>query len=338
MIPMTKTTKILTDNFKRQHNYLRISLIEKCNLRCAYCMPADGVPLTPKNQLMQADELLEIAKVFVNNGVDKIRLTGGEPLVRKDFSDILKRLSALPVKLSVTTNAVLADRYIEDFRRYGLNDINVSLDTLLPEKFKMITRRNQFKKAWENIHLLIREGFNVKINAVLMKDFNEDEITDFILFTSNLPVTVRFIEFMPFDGNRWDRSKLVTEEEILAKAEEFFGNEHIEKLVDENNFTSRNYRIKGFEGRFGIISSVSNPFCDGCNRIRLTANGKIKNCLFSNHETDLLSALREGENLEELIANSLHKKKAVRAGMNNFEKLNDPERHTNNRSMITIGG
>ncbi|MCG9972911.1 GTP 3',8-cyclase MoaA [Christiangramia crocea] len=335
---MTKTTKILTDNFKRQHNYLRISLIEKCNLRCAYCMPADGVPLTPKNQLMQADELLEIAKVFVNNGVDKIRLTGGEPLVRKDFSDILKRLSALPVKLSVTTNAVLADRYIEDFRRYGLNDINVSLDTLLPEKFKMITRRDQFKKAWKNIHLLIREGFNVKINAVLMKDFNEDEITDFILFTRNLPVTVRFIEFMPFDGNRWNRSKLVTEEEILGKAEEFFGNEHVEKLVDEKNFTSRNYRIKGFEGRFGIISSVSNPFCDGCNRIRLTANGKIKNCLFSNHETDLLSALREGENLEELIANSLNKKKAVRAGMNSFEKLNDPERHTNNRSMITIGG
>ena len=338
MIPMTKTTKILTDKFNRQHNYLRISLIEKCNLRCAYCMPADGVPLTPKNQLMQADEILEIAKVFVKNGVDKIRLTGGEPLVRKDFSDILKRLSALPVKLSVTTNAVLADRYIDDFRRYGLNDINVSLDTLLPEKFKMITRRDQFKKAWENIHLLIREGFNVKINAVLMKDFNEDEITDFILFTRNLPLMVRFIEFMPFDGNRWNRSKLVTEEEILGKAEEFFGNEHVEKLVDEKNFTSRNYRIKGFEGRFGIISSVSNPFCDGCNRIRLTANGKIKNCLFSNHETDLLSALREGENLDELIANSLNKKKAVRAGMNSFEKLNDPKKHSNNRSMITIGG
>ncbi|HSM63177.1 MAG TPA: GTP 3',8-cyclase MoaA [Gillisia sp.] len=335
---MTKTTKILTDKFNRQHNYLRISLIEKCNLRCAYCMPADGVPLTPKNQLMQADEILEIAKVFVKNGVDKIRLTGGEPLVRKDFSDILKRLSALPVKLSVTTNAVLADRYIDDFRRYGLNDINVSLDTLLPEKFKMITRRDQFKKAWENIHLLIREGFNVKINAVLMKDFNEDEITDFILFTRNLPVTVRFIEFMPFDGNRWSRSKLVTEEDILEKVEGFFGKKLLKKLVDETNFTSRNYRIQGFQGQFGIISSVSNPFCDGCNRIRLTANGKIKNCLFSNHETDLLSALRKGKNLQELIANSLYKKKAVRAGMNSFEKLNDPKRHTNNRSMITIGG
>lgn len=335
---MTKTTKILTDNFDRQHNYLRISLIEKCNLRCAYCMPADGVPLTPKNQLMQADEILEIAKIFVNNGVDKIRLTGGEPLVRKDFTDILKKLSDLPVRLSVTTNAVLTDRFIDDFRKYGLKDINVSLDTLLPEKFKMITRRDQFRKAWDNIHLLIREGYNVKINAVLMKDFNEDEINDFILFTRKLPVSVRFIEFMPFDGNRWNRSKLVTEEEILGKAEEFFGKEHLEKLVDEKNFTSRNYRIKGFKGQFGIISSVSNPFCDGCNRIRLTANGRIKNCLFSNHETDLLTALREGENLEELISASLNKKKKVRAGMNSFEELNDPKKHTNNRSMITIGG
>lgn len=335
---MTKTTKILTDNFDRQHNYLRISLIEKCNLRCAYCMPADGVPLMPKNQLMQADEILEIAKIFVNNGVDKIRLTGGEPLVRKDFTDILKKLSDLPVRLSVTTNAVLTDRFIDDFRKYGLKDINVSLDTLLPEKFKMITRRDQFRKAWDNIHLLIREGYNVKINAVLMKDFNEDEINDFILFTRKLPVSVRFIEFMPFDGNRWNRSKLVTEEEILGKAEEFFGKEHLEKLVDEKNFTSRNYRIKGFKGQFGIISSVSNPFCDGCNRIRLTANGRIKNCLFSNHETDLLTALREGENLEELISASLNKKKKVRAGMNSFEELNDPKKHTNNRSMITIGG
>ncbi|MCM8569094.1 GTP 3',8-cyclase MoaA [Gramella jeungdoensis] len=335
---MTKTTKILTDKFNRQHNYLRISLIEKCNLRCAYCMPANGVPLTPKHQLMQADEILEIAKVFVKNGVDKIRLTGGEPLVRKDFSDILKKLSKLPVRLSITTNAVLADRFIEDFKKYGLNDINVSLDTLLPEKFNMITRRDQFKKAWENIHLLIKEGFNVKINAVLMKDFNEDEINDFILFTRNLTVSVRFIEFMPFDGNRWNRSKLVTEEEILDKVEEFFGKEHLEKLEDERNFTSRNYKIKGFKGQFGIISSVSNPFCDGCNRIRLTANGRIKNCLFSNHETDLLSALREGNDLEELISNSLHKKKKVRAGMNSFEKLNDPKKHSNNRSMITIGG
>ncbi|MCM4155962.1 GTP 3',8-cyclase MoaA [Gramella sp. AN32] len=335
---MTKTTPILTDSFGRKHNYLRISLIEKCNLRCAYCMPADGVPLTPKNQLMQAGEIFELAKIFVKNGVDKIRLTGGEPLVRKDFSDILKKLSALPVSLSITTNAVLADRFISDFRKCGLNDINVSLDTLLPEKFKMITRRDQFKKAWDNIHLLIQEGFNVKINAVLMKDFNEDEIIDFVLFTKNLPISVRFIEFMPFDGNRWSKSKLVTEEEILEKVEGFFGKQPLEKLVDETNFTSRNYRIQGFQGQFGIISSVSNPFCDGCNRIRLTANGKIKNCLFSNHETDLLSALRTGENIEELISNSLNKKKAVRAGMNSFEKLNDPKRHTNNRSMITIGG
>lgn len=338
MIKMTKNSNILTDKFGRTHNYLRISLIEKCNLRCAYCMPAHGVPLTPKQDLMQADEILELAELFVKHGVNKIRLTGGEPLVRKDFSSILHKLSRLPVRLSITTNAILAGRYIEDFKKYGLNDINVSLDTLLPEKFSMITRRDQFKKAWENIHLLIKEGFNVKINAVLMKDFNEDEIADFILFTRNLPISVRFIEFMPFDGNRWNKSKLVTEEEILEKANSFFGEEHLEKLQDEVNFTSRNYRVKGFKGRFGIISSVSNPFCDGCNRIRLTANGKIKNCLFSNRETDLLSALRAGEDVAELISQSLNKKKAVRAGMNSFKKLKDPAKHSNNRSMITIGG
>ncbi|MDT0676683.1 GTP 3',8-cyclase MoaA [Autumnicola musiva] len=335
---MTKTTKILQDSFGREHNYLRISLIEKCNLRCSYCMPADGVPLTPRSQLMTAEEIFEIAKTFVAQGVDKIRLTGGEPLVRKDFSEILKNLATLPVRLSITTNAVLTDRFIEDFKKYDLNDINVSLDTLLPEKFKMITRRDQFKKAYDNIQLLIKEGFNVKINAVLMQDFNKDEIVDFVMFTKNLPITVRFIEFMPFDGNRWNRKKLVTEKEILEQVENFFGKKYLQKLEDEQNFTSRNYKIEGFEGRFGIISSVSNPFCDGCNRIRLTANGKIKNCLFSNHETDLLGALREGQNLEELISNSLFKKKAVRAGMDDFEKLNDPDRHSKNRSMITIGG
>ena len=335
---MTKSFNTFSDSLGRKHNYLRISLIEKCNLRCAYCMPAAGVPLTPKNQLMQADEIFDLAKIFVDNGVDKIRLTGGEPLVRKDFRDILQKLSSLHVRLSITTNAVLADRFIPDFRQAGLKDINVSLDTLIPEKFNQITRRDQFDKTWKNIHLLIREGFNVKLNAVLMKDFNEDEITNFILFTRNLPIAVRFIEFMPFDGNRWNKSKLVTEAEILKKVSSFFGKESLEKLENETHFTARNYRIKDFEGQFGIISSVSNPFCATCNRIRLTANGKIKNCLFSNQETDLLSALRNGENIEQLIAGSLSKKKAVRAGMTTFKEFNDPEKHTKNRSMTAIGG
>ncbi|UOB18072.1 GTP 3',8-cyclase MoaA [Abyssalbus ytuae] len=335
---MYKQKNILTDSFGRKHNYLRISLTEKCNLRCTYCMPEDGVLLTPREQLMTTDEVFEIASLFVKHGVNKIRLTGGEPLVRKDFSTILAKLSSLNAELSMTTNAILADRYIDDFKKCGLNKLNVSLDSLSPEKFKFITRRDHLNKTYENILLLINEGFDVKINVVLMKGVNDDEIVDFINLTGTLPTCIRFIEFMPFDGNKWNKSKLVSEEFILQKAFSSFKKENILKLDDEANFTSRNYQIKGFKGSFGIISSVTNPFCNGCNRIRLTANGKLKNCLFSNLETDLLTPLRDHQPVEGLIAGKIFGKKKVRAGMNTFEKLNNPKLHSNNRSMITIGG
>ncbi len=335
---MLKEKQILTDSFGRKHSYLRISLTEKCNLRCTYCMPAEGVKLTPRSDLMTAEEIYEIAKVFIANGVNKIRLTGGEPLVRKDFEKILERLFKLKVKLSITTNAILVDRYIDVFKKYGLNDINVSLDTLKEDKFKFITRRDQFKKAYENILLLIEQGFNVKMNVVLMKGFNDDEVNDFVEFTRNRSVSVRFIEFMPFDGNAWNKEKLVTQDEIVSQIEHYFGSEKLLKLKDESNFIARRYKIHGFKGEFGIISTVSNPFCDSCNRIRLTANGKIKNCLFSNKELNLLKVLRSGDSLEESILKVMYKKKAVRAGMNSFEQLSNPKKHSKNRSMITIGG
>lgn len=335
---MNNITPILTDTHGRTHNYLRISLSEKCNLRCTYCMPLDGIPLSPRANLMTVGEIEAFAKVFVDNGVDKIRLTGGEPLVRKDFSDILKRLSNLPVRLSITTNALLTHRYIDDFKRFGLNDINVSLDSLNAEKFKFITRRDQYKKAFENINQLITEGFNVKINAVLMKGFNEDEIVDFIKLTKDRDINVRFIEFMPFDGNEWNKGKLVSQAEILNRVTDYFGIEALKRLVNKQNFTARNFKIEGYTGSFGIISSVTNPFCDSCNRIRLTADGKLKNCLFSNEETDLLKAFREGEKLENLIDLALNKKKVVRAGMTDFDQLTNPDLHNNNRSMIAIGG
>ncbi|MHA7943217.1 GTP 3',8-cyclase MoaA [Formosa sp. 3Alg 14/1] len=335
---MNRTPNILTDDFGRHHSYLRISLTEKCNLRCTYCMPENGVPLTPKEHIMTANEILKIASVFVKHGVTKIRLTGGEPLVRKDFTEILKQLSSLNIKLSITTNAVIVDRFIADFKQYGLQDINVSLDSLQADKFTFITRRDQFKKAYDNIILLLEQGFNVKMNVVLIKGFNDDEIIDFIKFTKHLPIAIRFIEFMPFDGNNWNKEKLVTQAEILEQAHSHFDEDEIISLENEKNYTSRNYQIKGYKGVFGIISSVSNPFCDSCNRIRLTANGNIKNCLFSNQETNLLTAYRQGKNIEPLIASLIHKKYAVRAGMTDFETLNNPENHTNNRSMITIGG
>lgn len=335
---MMSSNTVLTDDFGRKHNYLRISLLEKCNLRCTYCMPADGIALSPKASLMTADEIFSIASIFVENGVDKIRLTGGEPLLRKDFPEIISRLATLETALSITTNGILIDRHMDVLKQFKVKNINLSLDTLVSSKFHAVTLRNQFEKVIDNLHLLLNNDFKVKVNVVLMKGFNENEIVDFIKLTQFLPVSIRFIEFMPFAGNEWDRSKMVSQNEILAELGKTFSAEEIQKLEDEKNFTARTYKIKGFQGDFGIISSITNPFCDGCNRIRLTANGTIKNCLFSNSETDLLTAFRNGESITNLISESIRNKKKVRAGMVTTEEMDDPLLHFDNRSMIAIGG
>jgi len=329
---------ILTDDFGRKHNYLRISLIEKCNLRCTYCMPADGVLLSPKKDIMTADEIYAIAKTFVNNGVDKIRLTGGEPLLRKDFPKIIAKLSSLKTEISITTNGILIDKHIEVLKQFNVRKINLSLDTLVASKFQTITLRNQFEKVIDNLHLLLNNDFKIKVNVVLIKGFNDNEIIDFIKLTEFLPLSIRFIEFMPFAGNEWDKSKMVSQNEILNRVQNHFSESEIEKLEDNKNFTAREFKIKNYLGSFGIISSITNPFCDGCNRIRLTANGKIKNCLFSNSETDLLTAFRNGESIEDLIGFSIKNKKKTRAGMNTFDDINNPVLNLDNRSMIAIGG
>ncbi len=335
---MEKKQAILTDQFKRKHTYLRISLTERCNLRCTYCMPAEGVPLSHKSHIMNYDEIYEIAKTFVANGVTKIRLTGGEPLIRKDIPVILGKLASLPVELAITTNGITIDRHIDDLKKFNINNINVSLDTLSESKFKTITRRNQFEKVYQNILLLVEKGFNVKINAVLIKGFNDDEIIDFINLTKDLPISFRFIEFMPFDGNKWDVKKMVSLAEILYKVTTHFTEENVERIKDAENDTSKNYKIKGYKGSFAIISSVTNPFCDSCNRLRLTADGKLKNCLFSASESDLLTSFREGKSIEPIIQKAVLDKFKVRGGMDTLEKLQKPDLHTKNRSMITIGG
>lgn len=335
---MTASNTILTDGFGRRHNYLRISLLEKCNLRCTYCMPADGIALSPKASLMTADEIFGIAQTFAKNGVDKIRLTGGEPLLRKDFPKIVSKLAALDVSLSVTTNGILIDRHIDVLKQFKIKKINLSLDTLISSKFQAVTLRSQFEKVIDNLHLLLNNDFQVKVNVVLIKGFNDNEIVDFVKLTQFLPISVRFIEFMPFAGNEWDRSKMVSQQEILSLVGNVFPEDEIQKLEDEKNFTSRNYKIKDFQGDFGIISSITNPFCDSCNRIRLTADGKIKNCLFSNSETDLLTPFRNGETITGLISESIQNKKKVRAGMSGINEINDPVLHSDNRSMIAIGG
>lgn len=335
---MDQPKNILQDKFGRDHAYLRISLIERCNLRCSYCMPEEGVQLSPKSHLMTYEEIYEIAKIFVNNGVSKIRLTGGEPLIRKDIPIILEKLASLPVELSITSNAVIIDKFIDVLKANGVNKINVSLDSLDSEKFKHITRRDQFKKVYDNILLLVKEGFTVKVNAVLMKDFNDNEIIEFINFTKDLPISVRFIEFMPFDGNKWDMSKMVSYAEVMDYVNEAFTKDEVERIQDAPNDTSKNYKIKGFKGSFAIISSVTNPFCDSCNRLRLTANGQLKNCLFSSTESDILTTLRSGNSIEPVIKKAVQAKLKVRGGMDTIEKLQEPKLHSNNRSMTTIGG
>lgn len=335
---MTQNKNILQDLHGRNHAYLRISLIERCNLRCSYCMPEEGVPLSPKSHLMTYEEIYEIAKTFVKHGVTKIRLTGGEPLIRKDIPIILEKLASLPVELSITTNAVIIDKFIPVLKTNGVQKINVSLDSLDILKFKHITRRDKFKMVYNNILLLIEEGFKVKINAVLIKGFNDNETIDFINYTKDLPVSVRFIEFMPFDGNKWDASKLVSYQEIMTQVTNTFSTEDIIRLQDAPNDTSKNYKIKGYKGSFGIISSVTNPFCDSCNRLRLTANGQLKNCLFSATESDLLTTLRSGKSIEPIIQKAVMAKFKIRGGMDTFEKLKEPKLHSKNRSMITIGG
>ena len=335
---MYKKPNILQDTFGRQHTYLRISLTELCNLRCTYCMPAEGIQLSPKSHIMSYDEVFSIAKTFVEHGVTKIRLTGGEPLVRRDVDVILRKLASLPVELSITSNAVIIDRFLETLKECNINNINVSLDSLDAEKFKEITRRNNFEKVYANIMLLINEGFNVKLNAVLIKGFNDNEIIDFIELSKDLPISVRFIEFMPFDGNKWDKSKMVSYAEVMNYVNSHYNEKEIIRLIDAPNDTSKNYSIKGYRGSFAIISSVTNPFCDSCNRIRLTANGRLKNCLFSNGESDLLTPLREGKSIEPIIQKAMQAKFKVRGGMDTMEKLEQPDLHGNNRSMIAIGG
>jgi cyclic pyranopterin phosphate synthase len=328
----------LQDSLGRNHDYLRISITEHCNLRCTYCMPEEGIALTPKLHLMTADEIIEIAKTFVNFGVKKIRLTGGEPLVRKDAADIILLLGKLGVNLTITTNGILVPNFIETFKEAGIKTVNISIDSLIKEKFNQITRRNYFDSVMQNIDLLLQEGFRVKLNMVLIQGFNEDEIIDFINLTQHKNIQVRFIEFMPFSGNQWDKSKLVTYAQVLETVQSNYNFNDIERLVDSPNDTAKNFKIKSHLGSFAIISSVTNPFCSTCNRIRLTADGKLKNCLFSNTETSLLETLRAGDSILPLIQQNLLSKKAVRGGMDDDAKFQNPDLFSQNRSMIAIGG
>lgn len=328
-------SKVLTDNYNRFHNYLRISLTDNCNLRCFYCMPEETYEFTPASRLMQADEIMDIANLFVEQGVTKIRLTGGEPLVRKDAAPIIRQLASLPVELTLTTNGTRVHEFISLFNEVGIRSINISLDTLNADRFALITRRNQFQLVMDNIQRLLEQDFHVKVNAVIMKDMNDHEVLDFINWTKAKPVHVRFIEFMPFSGNRWTSNKVVTWQEILH----IVGAEYeVLSLPAAPHDTAKKYMVPGHSGTFSIISTMSNNFCSSCNRIRLTADGKLKNCLFSTSETDLLTPYRNGEPILPLIQQTILSKQKELGGQfsSDFEKIEVSQ--LTNRSMITIGG
>ena len=327
---------MLVDSFNRKHDYLRISLTDKCNLRCLYCMPIDlPESFLATRSMMNVDEIIAIAKVFVDLGVTKIRLTGGEPLVRKEVREIISRLSKLPIQLALTTNAVLVDEFVDLFVETGLLSVNVSLDSLDAATFEILSQRKHFSKVMDNIQLLLDRGFHVKLNMVVLKDVNHLEIPAFIAMTKNANLHIRFIEFMPFKGNGWDQQQVFSSDEIISLVEENF---HFRKLTDRPNDTARSFQVENYLGTFAIISTMTEPFCDTCNRLRLTSDGKMKNCLFSKGEADILSALRNGDDLVPIIQQCVWRKNAARGGQMLGDLSQISGDAIDNRSMISIGG
>lgn len=325
---------LLVDRFGRGHDYLRISLVDRCNLRCTYCMP-ENIRFLPPGRLMAVDEILGIAQVFVEAGVRKIRLTGGEPLVRRDAAAIVRALGRLPVELAITTNGIFLHEFLDLFAEVGLRSLNVSLDTLDPERFAAITRRDLFSQVMANVDLALLRGFRVKLNMVVLQGVNDTELIDFVEMGRERDLHLRFIEFMPFDGNAWRRESVVTYAEMLRRIGERF---HIEQLPDQPSSTSRGHRVAGFKGTFAVISTVSKPFCEGCNRLRLTAEGKLRNCLFAREEMDLLSAYRAGNDIRPLIGASVGSKAEKLGGLPSFDDAGQLQGRLSQRAMVKIGG
>ncbi|KAH9929660.1 uncharacterized protein B0H18DRAFT_1084030 [Fomitopsis serialis] len=306
----------LVDTFRRRHNYLRISLTEKCNLRCFYCMPSEGVELSPREHILTDDEVIRLAKLFVQSGVTKIRLTGGEPTVRKGLGDIISRLNELREfgleSIGMTSNGIALARRLPSLVENGLTHLNLSLDTLDPFKFEIMTRRRGHEVVLRSLDAALASGLqSVKLNVVIVQGLNDHEALDFLELTRDRDLSVRFIEFMPFTGNKWDRRKMAPDE------------------LNEPPLLHDTWN----KGSFGFISSMSDHFCGSCNRLRLTADGQIKVCLFDAKEISLRDRMREGSTDEELLQTigfAVQGKKEKHAGMEDIDVVT-------NRPMILIG-
>ncbi|MBP9078914.1 MAG: GTP 3',8-cyclase MoaA [Flavobacteriales bacterium] len=327
----------LTDLHQRTHRSLRISIVDKCDLRCTYCMP-EGQQFLHRDKLMTREEIRTLATLFVQQyGITKIRLTGGEPLMRPDVVDIVRDMAAMPVKLGLSTNALRLHLCLDELIAAGLKHINISLDTFDAERFRQLSRRDGHERILANIEQAIDKGLHVKLNMVVMRGVNDDELLRFVELTRERNVHVRFIEFMPFAGNKWGRERVYTYAEMLGH----IGSVHaIEKLNDDPHSTAKAYRVNGWRGTFAVISTVTEPFCGSCDRLRLTAEGKMRNCLFVREETDLLSALRRGEDLSELIVSNVRAKHKMLGGLPPFnpDKQEEVLHGLSTRPMVAIGG
>ncbi|SHM15923.1 GTP 3',8-cyclase MoaA [Mucilaginibacter sp. OK098] len=292
---------MLTDNHGRKINYLRLAVTDRCNLRCFYCMPEDGLNWLSRKQLMTYEEMLQSCSLLVKMGIEKIRITGGEPFVRKDIMKFLTALSELQglKELTLTTNGVLTAPYVADLKRIGVSSVNLSLDTLDAGRFFSITKRDEFANVMATMDELLKHDIEVKINAVVMDGKNTQDIIPLVELTKDLPVSVRFIEEMPFNGDghvytglKWDYVRIL--DEIKAAYTE------IRKLDDTQYSTSYNYKIPGYKGSVGIIAAYSRTFCGSCNRIRITPEGELKTCLYDNGVMNIKDQLRLGINEDDL--------------------------------------
>lgn len=294
----------LTDRFGRVHDYLRISVTDRCNLRCVYCMPEEGMEFEPDDSLLSFDEIAAVVRVLAGRGVSKLRLTGGEPLVRKNVEQLVAMLAAIPgiEDIALTTNGIHLASRAERLRAAGITRVNISLDSLRPDRFAFVTRGGDIRKVLAGLEESVRVGFApIKLNVVLMKGINDDEIADFLRLTTERSLTVRFIEYMPIghDDDGW-RSRYLPLSAVLEQcsamgwtfgpAETIYG-----------NGPSRNYRIAGAPGSFGLIHPVSDHFCETCNRLRLTADGHIKPCLYWTDELNVRKAIGDDEAIERLF-------------------------------------
>ena len=336
-IPQSPTppNSILYDNHGREMSYLRLAVTDRCNLRCSYCMPAEGITYLPEKKLLTWEEMLRIVQVLHPMGIKKVRITGGEPFVRNGLMDFLTDLSRLKdLEICLTTNGVLLESNIQKLVDLGIKSINLSLDALDRDRFYQITRRNDYEIVYQNLLRLIEAKFHVKINAVVMQGKNEQDILALTNFAKDHPVSVRFIEEMPFNGLgqlepvlHWNHRRILSEIQAAYPT--------LQVLAGKHGETATNYQIPGFVGDFGIIAAFTRTFCGTCNRVRVTALGQVKTCLYDDGVFDLKEYMRAGASDEEMAATFL--RLFAHRPLNGFEAEKN-RKGVIQESMTTIGG